>query len=514
MRWRLSRSLDPRRFFRRPRTLLIVSSILATLLGGASCAARQPPATPATLAVTPVQQLRLEIERLLAAPGLERSVWALKIQSLDRGDTLYEANARKLMMPASNMKIVTVAAAAERLGWDHRFETTLLATGPVVDGTLQGDLVVRGTGDPSIGRGAEGATPFEDWANRLASSGLRRIAGRIVGDDDAFEDEGLGAGWAWDYLAYGYAAPSGALEYNDDTIDLVVRPGASRGEPVDAALRSEGSGLSLVNAATTGAEGEAETLALRRMPGSSVLRLEGTLPRGSAEQVLPVSVDNPTAYFVQSLRSVLIGRGIQVDGEALDVDTLPSPLDLSNAQSLLIHRSPPLSELAKVVMKVSQNMYADTFLKAMGRSNAGSVKEGRKVVAEVLKEWGIDPDSYVMYDGSGLSRYNYVTADMLVQILRRMHESSTHAAAFRATLPIGGEDGSLARRYQGSPAARKVWAKTGSISNVRALSGFVETVGHENLVFSILANHFTVPQSEIDAVTDAIVEALARFTRN
>ena len=165
-------------------------------------------------------------------------------------------------------------------------------------------------------------------------------------------------------------------------------------------------------------------------------------------------------------------------------------------------------------MKVSQNMYADTFLKAMGRSNAGSVKEGRKVVAEVLKEWGIEPDSYVMYDGSGLSRYNYVTADMLVQILRRMHESSTHAAAFRATLPIGGEDGSLARRYQGSPAARKVWAKTGSISNVRALSGFVETVGHENLVFSILANHFTVPQSEIDAVTDAIVEALARFTRN
>jgi PBP4 family serine-type D-alanyl-D-alanine carboxypeptidase len=150
----------------------------------------------------------------------------------------------------------------------------------------------------------------------------------------------------------------------------------------------------------------------------------------------------------------------------------------------------------------------------MGRaSGSGTAEAGRKAAAEVLAGWGIEPDSYVMYDGSGLSRYNYVTADMLVRILRRMHEDPRHAAPFIATLPIGAVDGSLARRYVGRPAERRVWAKTGSISNVRSLSGYVLTAGGETLAFAILANHFTAPQSEIDAVTDAIVDTLASFRR-
>jgi D-alanyl-D-alanine carboxypeptidase/D-alanyl-D-alanine-endopeptidase (penicillin-binding protein 4) len=419
------------------------------------------------------------------------------------------------MMPASNMKIVTVAVAAERLGWDYRFETSLFRSGPIVDGVLRGDLVVRGTGDPTIGApSGASADAFAAWADSLAAQGIRRIEGRIIGDDNAFDDEGIGAGWAWDYLAEGYAAPVSALTYNAGVTALIVRPGRRTGDRVAATLDSPAAGLTLVNAALTGLETDTDTLALRRVPGSTELRLEGRVPGNAGERRVMVSVDNPTEYFVRALRSVLSESGIEVRGDAVDMDRLAIPIDPSALRPLAVTHSVPLLDIATVVMKISQNLYADTLFKAVGRaSGSGTADTGRKAVAEVLTTWGIEPDSYVIYDGSGLSRYNYVTADMLVRILQRMHDDSRHAASFAATLPIGAVDGSLAKRFVGRPAAGRVRAKTGSISNVRSLAGYVDTDGGETLVFAILANHFTVPQGEIDAVTDAIVDALAAFRR-
>jgi D-alanyl-D-alanine carboxypeptidase/D-alanyl-D-alanine-endopeptidase (penicillin-binding protein 4) len=478
----------------------------------------EPPPAPdpdvrTTSPAQPIALLRRTIDELLSDPALARSTWAIDIRSLDTNDTLYASNARKLMMPASNMKVVTIAAAAERLGWDYRFETTLLRSGPIVNGTLQGDLVVRGTGDPTITRRSSAQT-FEAWAELLAGHGIRRIDGRIIGDDSAFDDEGIGAGWAWDYLAEGYAAPVGALAYDNDATMLAVKPGPRAGAPVVAAIESNAAGLTLINAASTAPDDEPETLTLRRVPGSPDLRLEGRMPVRSTERLLTVSVDNPTEYFVRTLHSVLVEKGIVVTGAAIDMDRLPAPPDPAALQPVAVHHSPPLADIATVVMKISQNMYADTLLKATGRAAGTATAEGgRKAVAEVLSGWGIEPESYVMYDGSGLSRYNYVTADMLVRILRRMHEDPKHAAPFLATLPVGARDGSLARRYVDRPAAGRVWAKTGSIANVRSLSGYVETAGGEMLVFAILANHFTVKPGDIDAVTDAIVDALASFRR-
>jgi D-alanyl-D-alanine carboxypeptidase/D-alanyl-D-alanine-endopeptidase (penicillin-binding protein 4) len=484
----------------------------------AAVSASSKPATPPPIE-TPgggsVAALRATIDGLLARPHLARSSWAIDIRSLDQNDTLYALRARSLMMPASNMKVLTVAAAAERLGWDYRFETTLFASGPVVNGTLQGDLVVRGTGDPTIGERLDRAGgTFDAWAELLASYGLRAIEGRIIGDDNALDDEGIGAGWAWDYLADGYAAPTGALVYNENVTTLVVRPGASAEDAVTAALESDAAGLTLMNAALTGLAGESDTLGVRRVPGSNVLRLTGRLPFGSGERRIAVSVDNPTEYFVRALKSTLVRGGIAVSGAALDMDSLAAPIEAGRLLPLAVHQSAPLADVATVVMKVSQNLYADTLFKTMGRAGgSGTAEAGRKAVAEVLSDWAIEPESYVMYDGSGLSRYNYVTAEVLVRVLRRMHADPRHAAPFIATLPVGAVDGSLARRFAGRPAERRVRAKTGSISNVRSLSGYVTTAGGETLAFAILANHFTAPQREIDDVTDAIVDALASFRR-
>ena len=453
---------------------------------------------------------------MFTTPGQDRTLWAILIQSLETGETLYRLNSSKLMMPASNMKIVTLSAAAERLGWDYRFDTSVMTSGRVdQDGVLHGDLVVRGTGDPSInGRSGSSTRVFEDWAEQLWQAGIRGIDGSIVGDDNAFDDEPLGAGWAWDYLGYGYAAPIGALQYNEDVVEVAIRAGAGAGDPVRLELRSADSGLELVNRVVTAAEGSAVTVDLRRLPGTDRLEVAGSVPAGTPEFTETASVDNPTEFFARAFRSALIARGIAVGGSAVDIDRLPDVPDLSTARVLVSHQSPSLSELATVLMKVSQNLYADTLLKTLGRRDGvGTAEGGRKVVREVLGSWGISADDLVMYDGSGLSRYNYVTADTLVRILRQMYSDPRHREPFMATLPIAAQDGSLAGRLKGTAAEGNVRAKTGSISNVRSLTGFVRTADGEMLAFSILANHFNAPQSSIDALTDRAVERLANFTR-
>jgi D-alanyl-D-alanine carboxypeptidase/D-alanyl-D-alanine-endopeptidase (penicillin-binding protein 4) len=213
------------------------------------------------------------------------------------------------------------------------------------------------------------------------------------------------------------------------------------------------------------------------------------------------------------LRSTLVAKGMPVSGGAVGIEAAGTP-ELTGARLLLEHLSPPLSDIARVLMKVSQNQYAETLLRTLGLAEGGSAQAGRTVVRDVLTAWGVAPEAYVLVDGSGLSRYNYVCADMLVRVLTRIYRDPRHREAFQATLPVGGQDGgTIARRFKGTRAEGNVKAKTGSISNVRALSGYVTTLAGEPLVFSIIANNFTQPQETIDAATDLAVERLANLGR-
>jgi D-alanyl-D-alanine carboxypeptidase/D-alanyl-D-alanine-endopeptidase (penicillin-binding protein 4) len=483
-----------------------------------------PPAGPATPPPTPaaapgptkVEQLRSELDKLFGAPAFDRMLWGIEIQSLATGEILYRLNPTKLVMPASNMKIVTLAAAAERLGWDYTFETTLLAAGPIEHGVLKGDLVIVGTGDPTInGRAGNPTAVFEEWAARLRDAGVTAIDGRIVADDRAFDDESLGAGWSWDYLVYGYAAPVSALQYNENVAEIVIRPGTEAGRRAAVSVRPEGSGLEVDNHVTTAAAGGSPAIELRRLAGSDHLDVSGSVPLAAPETSRTVAVNNPPRFFARACRAVLVNAGIRVRGDGVavrDLDTVP---DRSLATTLLSRRSAPLSEIAKVLMKASQNLYAETLVKTLGlQAGAGTVEAGDKIVQEVIESWGVEPGSYVLVDGSGLSRYNYVTAQTIVQILRHIYMDPRHRAPFVDALPTGGvEGGTIARRFRGTRAAGNVHAKTGSIANVRALSGFVQAEDGEPLVFSIIANNFTQPQAAIDAATDLAVERLANFAR-
>ncbi|HUF47807.1 MAG TPA: D-alanyl-D-alanine carboxypeptidase/D-alanyl-D-alanine-endopeptidase [Vicinamibacterales bacterium] len=453
------------------------------------------------------------LDALLDDPILARALVGVRVDALDTGQTLYASNAARHVVPASNMKIVTAAVAAEHLGWDFRYRTHLEAAGPVVDDVLEGDLVVTGSGDPSIGSTDEAASPvFSTWVDALRRAGIRRVHGRLVGDDDVFDDEGRGSGWSWDYLTAGYAAPSGGLSYNDNVAVVRARPGASPGAPATVLVTPPGHGLLVDNAVTTGAAGSRGTLSVSRRLGSRSLRARGQVPMGDGEMVRTTAVENPTSFFVGSLASVLDAHGVTVRDGAWDIDELDRPLTTGVRRRVATHESPPLSLLAGQLMKVSQNFYAETLLKTIGLTveGTGSEAAGRRAVRATLASWGVPDDAVVVYDGSGLSRYNYVTADALVAILTRIWKSETHRGPFVATLPVGAHDGTLASRMRDTTLARRVQAKTGSIANVRALSGYLETGSGRKLVFSIVVNHFTAPASEIDRIVERFLSELSR----
>jgi D-alanyl-D-alanine carboxypeptidase/D-alanyl-D-alanine-endopeptidase (penicillin-binding protein 4) len=495
-------------------------AVLAACLG-TGCAKSLPalPGEPASRSSrsAAVQFLQNDLRRVFGAPVMSRGVWAVAVKSLDTGETLYSLNARKLVMPASNMKIVTLAAAAEVLGWDYRFTTTLETTGPIQDGVLAGDLCIRSTGDPTINtREKRGEAVLTEWLNALKAGGIRRIDGRIIGDDQAFDDEGLGDGWSWDYLQYGYAAPVGALQFNENTARLAVAPGLKAGDPANVTITA-GSGFTIVNRSITGPEKSEEVIDYRRHPYQPILEVTGSVPLGGPAATRNVAVLNPTIYFAQALRDALTNGGIEVTGEAADLDDVVHEFNESPParRVLVTTQSPPLREMATVLMKVSQNLYAETLLKAMGTTDGGvgTTGAGRAAARRAFDGWGVARDSYQMTDGSGLSRSNYVSSEMILTLLERMHRDERHRDAFMATLPIAGKDGTISTRMRRSLAEGNAVAKTGSINNVRSLSGYVRTRDGEMLAFSIIANDFTVPASTITWIADLAVEVLAGFTR-
>jgi D-alanyl-D-alanine carboxypeptidase/D-alanyl-D-alanine-endopeptidase (penicillin-binding protein 4) len=486
------------RFF---RFFLVVS--IAT---GPACAART--AGPPPAALSPARALAADLDRLFVTSPADRVSWGVVVRDPATGEALYRRDADRLLHPASNMKLLTLAAAAARLGWDFRFETVVRATTPVErDGTLRGDLVVIGSGDPTIGRRFGGAATLADWADRIRAQGVRRIEGRIIGDDTAAGGTWLGDGWQWDDLAYGYAAPPSGLTYNENTAEILIAPGASAGARANVTLADRAAGLTVVNEIRTVASGSARRISLDRAPDGSRLTIAGEVPLGYAPFRQYVAIGDPPGYFARALRETLRARGIAVIGGARSAATDPPGPFAPDAPVLVRHASPPLREMAVTLMKVSQNLYAEVLLHALGRQGGTS---GAAAVSEILASWGAGAGTVVAADGSGLSRYDLASAAALDMVLTRMFQSAPDREPWLAALPVAGVDGTLERRMRGSRAEGRVRAKTGSIAYVRALSGYVQTAGGAWLQFVILANNFAGPvtNADVDRITEEAVGRL------
>ena len=530
--------------------LRFAGSVAAIALLLAGCVVRRPPATvtlpgatgfPAGAAPESAADigagtpLGSSLDAIFNDPALGPVVWSVDVRAL-RGqvlrlpdETLYARNRHLLLTPASTMKVVTMAAAAERLGWDHRFETTLAATGEIRGGTIEGDLVVRGTGDPTINApGTEDL--FTRWAGELRARGITRIAGRIIGDDDAFdggrrgeETAGLGAGWAWDDLALAFSAPAGALQQHENVVELAVSPADTAGSPARIEIRAprvapgSASGVTLINQALTRAEGGNTNVRLSRRPDGGALIVTGEIPLGAPAAVRTGAVSDPTLFFVQGLRTALQRAGVEVDGEAIDIDQFDPAVKqiLRQRLRLLIrHESEPLSTVAVQLMKRSQNLYAESLLQHLGVVTGGTGDAGPAAAEAVLDEWGIGGSRAIVADGSGLSRYNALSSAGLLDVLARLWRDPRHREPFVDTLPVAGRDGTLRSRMVGSAADGAVRAKTGSMTRVRALAGYVVAPGREPIAFVILANNYTVPSAEITRAIDAAVVAIAAYAQS
>jgi D-alanyl-D-alanine carboxypeptidase/D-alanyl-D-alanine-endopeptidase (penicillin-binding protein 4) len=502
----------------KPKNLWL--TLLLFLVTGmlAGCAPKSAATMPtAVRAVDSIDYLRADLDRIFADPNFADAQWAVEVLSLDRGDVLYERNAYRLCMPASNNKIVTTVPALLRLGPDFRYETQVSANGEIIDGVLKGELVITGAGDPTAAPRFHEGDPFrlfKEWASRLKEKGIRKIEGDIAGDGSAFPPPGIGAGWEWDDLLYGYAAPISALQFNENLFTLEIVPGEAEGAPAAVRCLPLPDYVSFDSRVTTAAPGSENRVDIRRGPGEESLVLEGAVAREGKPERETLAVQHPIRYFLFALRKTLQEEGIDVGQATVRSSEDPGFHASAGSQLLWVQPSPPLSEIIKPLLKVSQNLYAETLARTLGLAvrKEGTFDAGRTVVEEVLERMAVPKGTYAYVDGSGLSRSNLVTADMLIRILKYMYRQKSFSQFYDA-LPIAGVDGTIGGRMKGTQAENNVHGKTGSIRYVRCLSGYVRTSEGEMLAFAMLANNFLVSSRAAEYVQDSALQRLAAYHR-
>lgn len=492
---------------------LSVSAVLLMLIAG--CASNGASTVDPS---SPIGQLALSLASRFDDPQYDHMHWGVIVRSLRTGETVYSRNAQKLFMPASNMKLFTSSSASQILGWDYRYVTRLVTTGTVKDSVLTGDVIIVGSGDPTIsGRFDSGRVTiaFEQWADSLRLRGIKKVNGRIIGDDNCFEDEWYGSGWSSDYETDYYAAQISGLCFNDNCVDITVTPAVNAGDPCTLTVVPATSYVTFINKTKTVAVTDsANDIWFERKRGSNFITVYGTISSGKKPWLESVTVENPTLFTTTVLKEVLQSKGITVNGAAMDADDLPDTLRYPDARTLATFISLPYSEIIKVINKPSHNMYAEQTFRTMGkeRSGVGSMQSGRAAVKPVLAQFGVDTLHVRFADGSGLSRQDLVSPNDVVAVLTAMKNSASFDT-FYTSLPIAGIDGTLRNRMRGTRAEMNVHAKTGTIGYVSSLSGYVTSADGEMFVFSLMANHFTVPTSQIIRVQNDVCSTLAGFSR-
>lgn len=460
---------------RRPVRLIALLAGLVLLLGAAPVQAQDR------------DTLGADLDTILADPGLAGADVGLVVTTLD-GDVVYQRAADRRRQPASNAKLATSAAALEVLGPDHTFATTVASTGRRHGPTLGGNLYLKGTGDPTML-----AEDYDTLAAKVAASGVRMVTGRLVADDTWFDDVRLGLSWAWDDEPYYYSAQVSALTASPDTdydagsIIVRVAPGAA-GSKAEVRIEPPTDYVRVVNNATTGAPGSSNTVSVDREHGTNTFTVTGSIPAGGSTTTEWMAVWEPTGYAAALFRAALKRHGVTVLGPTVRGATPAGAAELAKRESM------PLRELQVPFLKLSNNLHAEILVKSMGRATAGvgSWGAGRKALVDALTDLGVT-GRLSMADGSGLSRMDQISPDQLAQLLAGAVDRPWFGEWYEA-LPIAGQSdrmvgGTLRNRMAGTAAEGNVHAKTGTLTGVTGLSGYVDTAGGERWIFSMVTNN-------------------------
>jgi len=451
------------------------------------------------------------VDSAAGAPEFRSAQWGILVVDPETGDTLVSRNADKLFVPASNMKLVTTAVGLAQLGPSFRWSTTLLARGPVRGGVLDGDLVVRGEGDPSFSTHLRGdaLAPLRDLADSLRAHGITRVRGRVVAAPSPFTDAPLGYGWEWEDLDEPYGAGVDALYFNEGFTEILVKAGTRSGAAPSAATRPaerypvlDLRAVTVARVATPGDSTAGRTrLTVAWDSSRSRVLVGGTIAVGDSA-VLQLAFRDQTAAFLAAFGEALAARGVRVDGARRD--------STARADSIVALASPTLAEVLPYLAKPSQNQIAELLFKTVGQraTGVGRADSAAAVVTRQLLAWGAQPDGFAVHDGSGLSRHDFVSPRTLAVVLDAMRRRPDFRA-YDDALPVAGVDGTLEKRMRGTPAEGNVHAKTGYVDKARSLSGYVTTADGRLLIFSALCNNYVVPTREVERVQDALAARLA-----
>jgi D-alanyl-D-alanine carboxypeptidase/D-alanyl-D-alanine-endopeptidase (penicillin-binding protein 4) len=465
-----------------------------------------------------VVNFQKDLDSIFNDPNFSNAIWGVVIQSLETGEYIYRRNENISLMPASNMKIFTTATALAMLGPDYRYTTNLLTNGKIEGDVIKGDLIIKGSGDPTFPRKNPKDTLsllFSSWIDSLKNIGVKKIQGDIIGDNSCFDNQGLGVGWAWDDETYGYSAPSSGLCYNNNCVNVSVSPGKYVGSSAEIKTNPNTKYISLNNKIITVPKDTSTDIDYYRKSGTNIIDAFGVISLGRRTINESISINNPALYVATVLKEMLEAVGISVTGSAMDIENVsPKEKITTIYQKLNSAISAPLSEIIKLINKNSQNLYAEQLLRTLGKEfdGFGSIEESIEIEKNFLSEIGIDHEKIKIVDGSGLSRLNLVTPMYVLALLKYMY-GHQFWNEFYNSLPIAGVDGTLSGRMKGSEAANNVHAKTGFIGYVRGLSGYVKSKDGEMFVFSMIANNYTVPTSLANNIQDSVCIRLANFTR-
>jgi D-alanyl-D-alanine carboxypeptidase/D-alanyl-D-alanine-endopeptidase (penicillin-binding protein 4) len=557
--------------------LYLTRGVLAATLGAvmlyrSPCVGQTPaaPIEPTSHPVFPtgtVTPLGVQIAALLADPGVSRAHWGIAVTALD-GTPVYGWDEGKFFRPASNAKLFTTAAAMALLRPDATVSTKIFGDLDA-NGTVKGDLELVGGADANLasddlpyvspGQRPKGPQPqpvalddLRALADQLVAKGVKRVTGRVVGDDTLFPHEPFADSWDVGDLVWGYGAPVSALTIADNEMKLTVTPGKVSGSkgherytPVTVTLEQNGVPYYNVDSQVDGAAaGAGSHVNVDRLPGSRVLRVYGSIAVDAQPDVEHVSIDDPALYAAMALRQLLVERGIAVDGEAKAqhqpvqdargfLSAVNEPLTKCEADAIAGSRcapscpvharqdmlaekmSAPLAEDVTLTLKVSQNLHAEMLLHRLGTwwtgpcaVSTGSTVDGARMVRGFLVRAGLDPADFVFYDGSGLSGHDLVTPRATAQLLAYATKQPWFAQ-WKAALPVGGEDGTLSSRFPDAPLKDHLFAKTGTLGESRGLSGYVDTASGREVIFSIFVDDHAPNGSNDRAVMDKIVAAIA-----
>ncbi|WP_210593564.1 D-alanyl-D-alanine carboxypeptidase/D-alanyl-D-alanine-endopeptidase [Streptomyces sp. GESEQ-35] len=452
------------------------------------------------------------IDTVLGDPRMEGGVASVVVADAASGDLLYQHQPTTRLMPASNTKLATSAAAMEILGPEYRFTTDVLAAGRRQGSVLHGDLYLRGTGDPTLLAG-----DYDKLAAQVAASGVTRVDGRLLADDTRFDGVRLGRSWAADDESAYYSAQISALavapdtDYDTGSVIVTVAPGAKAGDEPVVTVTPDTGYVDLDVRATTVAAGGANDLTVEREHGTNDIVVSGTTPVGGAGIKEWVAVWEPTGYAAAVFRDALAAHGVKVSGPTRLGRQTPG-----TATELAAHDSMALKDLLIPFMKLSNNMHAEILTKAMGYevSRQGSWSAGLAAISGYLKGVGVDVAKLRQVDGSGLSRMDNFPAGQLVELLLAVRAEPWYAD-WNRSLPVACDPdrfvgGTLRTRMCGTAAALNARAKTGSLTGASGLSGYVTDAGGRELVYSIVLNNYLA--SSVKPLEDAIVTTLAKST--